>query len=98
MEKVYIETSIFSYLTARPTRSIQAAAWQEATTDWWELKRDGFSLFTWNCRHIANAEKKPLIRRVCEGWGCACPEICTPLVAILSTPVVKNKKLKRLFS
>jgi len=24
-------------------------------------------LLTWNYRHIANAEKKPLIRRVCEG-------------------------------
>ena len=32
-------------------------------------------LLTWNCRHIANAEKKPLIRCVCEGWGCACHQI-----------------------
>ncbi len=150
MEMVYIETSIVSYLTARPARSVQAAAWQEATFDWWEIERHRFSLFTselvieeagkgnpaaavsrvnslkgikrlavtdevvdltevllakgalphvaaddamhvalsayhqmdflltWNCRHIANAEKKPLIRSVCESWGCVCPEICTP--------------------
>ncbi len=36
-------------------------------------------LLTWNCRHIDNAEKKPVIRRVCESKGYACPEICTPL-------------------
>ena len=151
MEKVYIETSIVSYLTARPAKTIIAAAWQGSTIDWWERKRHSFSLYTselvveeagkgnyeaaerrldslkgiqrlavtdevvdlteillkkgalpqkaaddamhvalsvyhqmdylltWNCRHIANAEKKPLIRRVSEDWGCTCPEICTPL-------------------
>jgi hypothetical protein len=35
-------------------------------------------LLTWNCRHIDNAERKPLIRRVCEAAGVVCPEICTP--------------------
>ena len=28
---VYIETSVVSYLTARPTSSLLAAAWQKAT-------------------------------------------------------------------
>ncbi|MEN6426965.1 MAG: type II toxin-antitoxin system VapC family toxin [Phycisphaerales bacterium] len=36
-------------------------------------------LLTWNCRHINNPEIKPLVRRVCESLGIACPEICTPL-------------------
>ncbi len=35
-------------------------------------------LVTWNCRHIANAEMKPLIREVCLRHGWRCPEICTP--------------------
>lgn len=35
-------------------------------------------LLTWNCRHIDNAEMKPLIRSVCAVNGHACPEICTP--------------------
>ena len=35
-------------------------------------------LVTWNCRHIDNAEAKPLIRSVCAIHGYACPEICTP--------------------
>ena len=33
---------------------------------------------TWNCRHIDNAEKKPVIRSVCAIYGSPCPEICTP--------------------
>lgn len=35
-------------------------------------------LLTWNCRHIDNAEKKPLIRDICAQKGYRCPEICTP--------------------
>jgi len=35
-------------------------------------------LVTWNCRHIDNAETKPLIRSVCAVHGFTCPEICTP--------------------
>jgi len=39
----------------------------------------GIDLFlTWNCRHINNAEKKPLVRRICAEAGYVCPEICTP--------------------
>lgn len=36
-------------------------------------------LLTWNCRHIDNAEMRPLIRSVCTIKGYTCPEICTPL-------------------
>jgi hypothetical protein len=36
-------------------------------------------LLTWNCRHIDNAEMKPLMRSVCAVRGYTCPEICTPL-------------------
>lgn len=151
MKTVYIETSIVSYLTARPARDLLAAAWQNATSRWWETQRQRFELFTsqlvvdeaneghpeaaqrrretlaslpqlsmpdavtelaiallaegalpqkatddafhvavcayhgidylltWNCRHIANAEMKPLMRSVCAVHGYACPEICTPL-------------------
>jgi predicted nucleic acid-binding protein len=149
-KRVYIETSIVSYLTARPSRNILAAAWQQVTLDWWEKKSPHFELFTsemvlaearqgdpvavqkrmeklqsipdleiteevalfaqklvedgalpkeamndaihlavsavhgidylltWNCRHLDNAERKPLIRSVCAVAGYRCPEICTP--------------------
>ena len=36
-------------------------------------------LLTWNCRHINNAAKKPIIRSICIGAGYPYPEICTPM-------------------
>ena len=147
---VYVETSVVSYLTARATSNLLAAAWQAATTEWWDTHRSRFELctstltleeagrghleaasrrltalgeiatlpiteavvalsdvliheralpanaqadaihfavsavhrvdylLTWNFRHLANAETKPLIRRVCEQQGYISPEICTP--------------------
>ena len=149
-QTVYIETTVFSYLTARPSRNLIAAAWQQVTAEWWDLHKNRFELYiselvvaesergdpeaakrrlvrlqgipklsvteevisfaeklvivgalppkaaddamhiaiatvhnidyllTWNCRHIDNAEAKPLIRKVCENFGFAYPEICTP--------------------
>ena len=151
MKTVYIETSIVSYLTALPARDLLAAAWQNATSRWWETQRGRFDLFTselvidearrgdseaasrrldvlegiphlvipdpvtdlaavllaqgalpekamddalhvavsayhgvdylltWNCRHLDNAEMKPLMRSICLVHGYSCPEICTPL-------------------
>src|SRR5208283_3233755 len=42
---VYVETSIISYLTARPSSDLLAAAWQKVTVDWWDTQRDRFDLF-----------------------------------------------------
>ena len=36
METVYVETSILSYLTARPSRDVLAVARQQLTQQWWE--------------------------------------------------------------
>jgi len=35
-------------------------------------------LLTWNCKHIANAVKRPLIERVCREAGFEPPILCTP--------------------
>lgn len=35
-------------------------------------------LMTWNCKHINNAQLKPVMRKVCVEAGFGCPEICTP--------------------
>jgi len=45
MAKIYIETSIVSYLTARPSNNLITAAWQMETVDWWETQRDRFDLY-----------------------------------------------------
>jgi hypothetical protein len=42
---VYVETSIVSYLTARPTNDIRAAAHQNATLEWWASRKDEFALY-----------------------------------------------------
>jgi hypothetical protein len=42
---VYIETSIPSYLTARPSTDIRAAGWQQLTYQWWEDERPKYDIF-----------------------------------------------------
>ena len=44
-KKVYVETSIVSSLTARPSSDLLATAWQKVTIDWWVTRRDEFELF-----------------------------------------------------
>jgi predicted nucleic acid-binding protein len=36
--RVYVETSVISYLVSRPSRDIVTAAHQEITRDWWDAK------------------------------------------------------------
>ena len=42
---VYVETSIISYLTARPSGDLLAAAWQKATVDWWDTQKQRFEIY-----------------------------------------------------
>jgi predicted nucleic acid-binding protein len=44
LPKAYIETSVVSYLTARPSRDLVRAAHQQVTQEWWAT-RDGFECF-----------------------------------------------------
>jgi hypothetical protein len=43
-ERVYIETTVVSYLTARPSRDLIIAAHQQITHDWWESCRNNYEL------------------------------------------------------
>lgn len=43
--KVYLETTIVSYLTARPSRDLIIAAHQQITREWWEKRRGELDLF-----------------------------------------------------
>lgn len=152
MEKktVYLETSVVSYLTNRPSRDLIVAGHQTVTREWWESRRSDFTLYvsepvldeasagdpqaaakrlsildgidvlnitdeaiefaarllhlgvvpekaatdalhvalactngihyllTWNCKHIANAERFDAIAAACLENGYKSPIICTP--------------------
>ena len=149
--KVYIETSVISYFTSRPSRDLIVAAHQALTSDWWrrglhryipvisqfvldeapsgdpsavrerleavqsfalvaapaaEIERVALELVarralpaqarydalhvlvcacagvdylaTWNYKHLANANKRALMEKVCRECGYEPPRIVTP--------------------
>jgi len=45
-KSVYIETSIPSYLTARPSRDVLVSSCQQITLQWWDEYRMNYNLFT----------------------------------------------------
>ena len=147
---MYVETTIVSYLTARPSRDVVLRAHQQITRRWWRTRRYDFERFvsplvlqeagdgdpkaarrwlaalagipvlaaipgalaiahalqergpipqraaadamhiaiaaahgveyllTWNCSHIANAQMRPSIERLCREEGFEPPILCTP--------------------
>lgn len=149
-KRVYLETTIVSYLTSRPSRDLVTAAHQQVTREWWEDRRHAFELYvsqyvikeagegdsvvaerrrhflddlpllettaatvdlaeslirahalprraavdalhlaiasvcemdillTWNCRHLANAERALPIAEAIRAEGYRPPVICTP--------------------
>lgn len=149
-ELVYLETSIISYLAARPARDVIVAGRQQLTHEWWRRHASSFDLvvselvrvecadgdpeaaarrtafleslrslaitreaealsesllrgaalplnaradalhiaiaatqgvtflLTWNSAHIANAQKRPVVDRVCRLAGFEPPILCTP--------------------
>ena len=42
--RIYVETTIPSYLTARPSRDIVQAARQQLTREWWDVERRNYDL------------------------------------------------------
>lgn len=54
--KVYLETTIPSYLTALPSRDLVRAAHQQTTREWWEQCRGDYELFV-----------SQLVVRECQG-------------------------------
>lgn len=43
--RVYVETSVISYLAARPSRDLVTAARQQLTHEWWRRRRPHFEVY-----------------------------------------------------
>ena len=42
---LYLETTVVSYLVARPSRDVVVLAHQEITRQWWTARREAFSIY-----------------------------------------------------
>lgn len=96
-QKVYVETSVISYLTARPGRDLVVAANQEVTRGWWESARERFDLFISEAvvqeiaagDAVAAAERKRVVKDVPMLVGC--PEALALAKRFLSVGIVPAK-------
>lgn len=43
--KLYIESTIPSYLTSKPSRDLVVAAHQQITREWWEIRKGDFDIY-----------------------------------------------------
>jgi len=43
--RLYLETTVPSYLTAWPSRDLIRAGHQQITKEWWQTRRAGFDLY-----------------------------------------------------
>lgn len=43
-ERIYVETTVVSYLAARPHRDVVVAGHQQVTHEWWETGRENYEL------------------------------------------------------
>jgi hypothetical protein len=81
--RIYIESTIPSYVVARPARDLLQAARQQLTRDWWETKRGGHELFTSQIvlDEIAAGEREMARRRL---------ELMTGLAALALMPAAED--------
>jgi len=64
--KVYVETSVISYITAPPSRDLIVAANQQVSQEWWRERQERFSLYASQLvmREISTGNEDAVSRRV----------------------------------
>ena len=45
MEIVYVESSVISYIKAKPSRDVVVSARQTLSIEWWESKRSQYDVY-----------------------------------------------------
>lgn len=94
---VYIETSIVSYLVARPSRDAVMAERQRQTREWWEHRREEFRLFTSTIvvDEISNGEALMAHARAAAVAGVAVLEVTTEVTRLAAALVTKGPLPRR---
>ena len=94
METVYIETTIVSYLVARPSRDLVLAAHQETTREWWLQERLQYRCVTSEevLREASMGEPEMSRRRLEELAGMALLRV-DDAVRLLARDMLKEKLL-----
>ncbi len=92
-QRVYLETTIPSYLTARPSRDIVRAAEQEVTRAWW-ASRDRFDVYVSDLvvKEVAAGDPEAAVQRIQSLAGITVLEL-TPEAQRLGMELVKRAAL-----
>jgi len=66
--KVYLETSLISYLAAWPSRDLVTAAQQQITHDWWRSQASNYDLFASEVHTSPTRRCVLMLRRFAATW------------------------------
>jgi predicted nucleic acid-binding protein len=94
--KVYIETSVISYLTARSSRDILIAANQQVTQEWWRARRPDFDIYVSQlvAQEISSGDAEAIAKRKQALAGCNFLDI-TAEAAGLAERLIQDGALPR---
>lgn len=92
--RLYIETSFISYLTAKPSRDLIAAAHQAVAQAWWDKRRESFDLYCSQLvlREAGRGDPKAAELRLAKLKGIPLLDI-TPAVAELAEKILARHHL-----
>ncbi len=90
--KVYIETSVISYLAARPGRDILVAANQQVTQEWWQDRREKFDLYVSQLvdQEISSGDVEAVSKRQQALTSCSFLDITPEAVGLANKLIEQN--------
>lgn len=90
--KVYIETSVISYLAARSSRDILVAANQQVTQEWWQIRREQFDLFVSQLveQEISSGDKDAVSKRQQALTDCSFLDITPEAIQLAESLIDQN--------
>lgn len=93
---VYVETSVISYLTARPSRDILIAANQQVTQEWWQERRPNFDVYVSQLvdQEISSGDSEAVTKRQVALTGCLFLDI-TPGAVKLAGQLIEQNAIPR---